>query len=105
MTAWQQTPEGLRLSVRLQPGARSLGIEGVERLADGRAVLKVKVTAAPESGKANAALIALLAKEWKLRKSDLELIAGQKARNKTLLLRDCGTELQEMLAARYPSTG
>ncbi len=53
-------------------------------LDDGAAVLKLRVTEPPEGGKANAALIKLLAKAWKLPKSDLSLVAGQTDRRKTL---------------------
>lgn len=101
MTAWVVVPEGLRLAVRLQPGARSAGVEGLERLADGSQVLKVKVTAAPEDGKANSALVALLAKSWKLPKRDLELVSGHKNRNKTLLLHGDGEALSRQLEELY----
>ncbi|HLS69567.1 MAG TPA: DUF167 family protein [Kiloniellales bacterium] len=104
MTAWRIVSKGLELNVRLQPGARQAGVEGLERLADGTQVLKVKVTAPPEDGKANAALVALLAKSWKLPKRDLELIAGHKARNKTLLLRGDGKALHRQLAQLYPES-
>ncbi|HLW28549.1 MAG TPA: DUF167 family protein [Kiloniellales bacterium] len=97
MTAWLVVPEGLRLFVRLQPGARKVGIEGVEQLADGSRVLKVKVTAPPEDGKANSALISLLAKTLALPKRDLDLISGHKNRNKTVLLQGPGEELRRKL--------
>lgn len=53
-------------------------------LDDGATVLKVRVTEPPEGGKANAALIKLLAKAWKLPKSSLSLVAGHTDRRKTL---------------------
>lgn len=53
-------------------------------LGDGVTVLKVRVTEPPEGGKANAALIKLLAKAWKLPKSSLSLVAGHTDRRKTL---------------------
>jgi uncharacterized protein YggU (UPF0235/DUF167 family) len=40
------------------------------------AVLKVQVTAAPEDGKANAAILKALAKAWRLPKSRLAIAAG-----------------------------
>jgi uncharacterized protein YggU (UPF0235/DUF167 family) len=55
-------------------------------LADGSIALKVRVTESAERGKANAALIALLAKSWKRPKRDLVLVAGHASRHKTLLL-------------------
>ena len=80
-------PDGLRVFVRLQPKARREGIEGVVTEADGRVALKVAVTAPPESGKANAALVALLGKSWRLPKSAIEIVGGAADRRKTLLLR------------------
>ncbi len=53
-----------------------------EELVEKDGVLKAYVKAAPEKGKANKALIALIAKEYKVRKSDVRVIAGQKGRNK-----------------------
>jgi uncharacterized protein len=80
-------PEGLRVFVRLQPKARRAGIEGIVTEADGRVALKVAVTAPPESGKANAALVALLGKSWRLPKSAIDIVGGATDRRKTLLLR------------------
>ena len=55
--------------------------------ADGATVLKARVTAPPEGGKANARLLALLAKAWKLPKSSLEIASGAKERRKAVLVR------------------
>ncbi len=85
--AWRPVADGLRLEVRLQPGARADRLDGLETLADGATVLKARVTAPPEGGKANAALVKLLAKRWKLAKSDIRLLAGETSRRKSLLLR------------------
>ena len=46
--------------------------------------IKASVTAAPEDGKANAALIALLAEEWHLPKSVFAVVRGAAARDKVL---------------------
>ncbi len=50
-------------------------------------MLKACVTQAPEKGKANKALIGLLAKALGLRKAQIELIAGETSRQKRLLIR------------------
>jgi uncharacterized protein (TIGR00251 family) len=60
--------------------------DGVGAGADGRHVLKVAVTAVPEAGKANRALVKLLAKEWQVAKSDLTIVSGATDRRKTLHL-------------------
>jgi uncharacterized protein len=72
--------------VRLTPKASRNRIEGVVADADGGGALKVSVTAPPEDGKANAALIALLAKSWKLAKRDFTITAGATDRRKLLFI-------------------
>ena len=52
--------------------------------ARGQAELKVSVTAVPENGKANSALIKLLSKEWKIAKGCFELVSGHTDRHKAL---------------------
>jgi hypothetical protein len=74
------------LSLRVQPGARREGLEGVTVEADGTPRLRVALTVAAEGGKANARLIALLAKRWHLPKGAFTLGAGAQARRKTLLI-------------------
>jgi uncharacterized protein len=68
--------------VRVQPGASRTGIDGIKVLDDGQAVLAVRVSAAPEDGKANAALVKLLAKTWKLPKSTVSIVSGHGGRRK-----------------------
>lgn len=81
------------MRIRLTPKAARSRIEGVGAGADGGAVLKVAVTAPPERGKANAAMITLLAKAWRLPKTSMAITAGATARRKTLLVRGDGKAL------------
>ncbi len=83
---FEAVAEGLRVALKVTPKAARAGIVGVEADAAGRAALKVRVTEAPEGGKANAAVIKLLAKAWKLPKGALRVTAGTKNRRKTLLV-------------------
>jgi uncharacterized protein (TIGR00251 family) len=96
---FERTPSGVRLHIRLQPRARRERIEGIVAEPDGRVAFKVAVTAPPESGKANAALVALLGKSWRLPKSAIEIVGGAADRRKTLLLRGDPAFLQAMLTA------
>jgi len=75
---------GVRLVVT--PKASRNGVEGVRREADGGAVLRVQVTAAPEDGKANAAVVKLLAKAWHLPKGAFSVRVGAAARRKVLFI-------------------
>jgi uncharacterized protein len=74
--------DGVRVSVRLTPRGRADRIDGTLLSNEGRSVLKASVTAPPAEGRANAALIELLAKEWRLPKRDVAIIGGQKSRDK-----------------------
>jgi uncharacterized protein (TIGR00251 family) len=82
--AWQVFAEHVRLSVRLTPNGGRDAIDGVETGADGAAYLKVRVSAVPEKGRANKALIALVSKSLGVPKSAVSLLAGDTARKKIL---------------------
>ncbi|MGE5146753.1 MAG: DUF167 domain-containing protein [Candidatus Eiseniibacteriota bacterium] len=77
---------GVRVAVRLTPRARRNKVDGLADETGGGVALKVAVTAVPEDGKANAALIALLAKEWRVAKSSISVVRGATDRHKTLLV-------------------
>jgi uncharacterized protein YggU (UPF0235/DUF167 family) len=81
---WTAFNDHLRLSVRLTPhGGRDL-LEKLETSADDDVVLRARVSAVPENGKANKALIALLAKSLRVPKSTISFISGETARKKIL---------------------
>ncbi|SPN73617.1 hypothetical protein,hypothetical protein,conserved hypothetical protein,Uncharacterised ACR, YggU family COG1872 [Chlamydia serpentis] len=69
------------LQVKVTPKARENKIMGF----DGE-ILKVRVTEAPEKGRANDAVISLLAKTLSLPRRDVTLISGESSRNKKFLL-------------------
>ena len=87
MSPVTRVPSGLRLAVKVTPKATADRVRGVVSDAAGRAVLQVSVTAVPENGKANAAVIALLAKRWRLAKSAFEVVQGTTDRRKVLEIR------------------
>ncbi|AWM26852.1 hypothetical protein N181_15020 [Sinorhizobium fredii USDA 205] len=73
-----------RLTVRLTPNGGRDAIDGFETAADGEEHLKVRVRAVPEKGKANEALIALLAKALGLARNRITLVSGDTQRKKIL---------------------
>jgi hypothetical protein len=81
-----RTDRGVTVAVRVTPGARRQRIDGVVAEADGRQVIRVSVTAPPEAGKANVAVIALLAKTWKVPKSAIAVQSGASSRRKLLAI-------------------
>jgi len=85
-TPFSETADGARIAVRLTPKSSENAIRGVARDADGSVHLKAAVTAAPEGGKANVALLKLLAKTWKLPKTSLSIASGPTSRRKVVLI-------------------
>ena len=69
----------MELQVRVQPRAKRNDIEVVEG-----SKLKVYVTTAPEGGKANDAVVALIAKSLGVAKSHIKILRGHKSRDKLL---------------------
>lgn len=87
-------PDGATLAVRAQPNAKKDGIVG--RHGD---ALKVAVTAPPEDGRANAALVECLKSWLGVKRSQVELLSGHSHRNKVFLIRGLtATELTAKVA-------
>ena len=86
MTCWREAKGGVLVALRVTPNAGNDAIEGEEQRADGSSVLRLRVKAVPDKGKANAAAMALLAKALGLPKSTLTLTSGETARLKTILI-------------------
>lgn len=92
-------PKGVRLSVRLTPRASREGVDGVVQGPDGRWMLQLRLAAPPVDGAANAALVAFIAKALRLRKSEVAIVSGEKARLKLLELSGDPAELSVRVAA------
>lgn len=87
------------LTVRVTPRGGRDAVEGWVRDAQGAALLKLRVAAAPSDGAANKAVCALLAKALKIPKSKVRLIAGDTARVKRLAIAADPAELAAALSA------
>lgn len=96
---WRVAADRLVVTVRLTPKGGRDAIDGVERLADGVAVLKARVRAAAHEGAANAALQTLLAKTLGVAPSRVRLVAGAGARIKTVEIEGDGPSLAARLEA------
>lgn len=88
-------PEGCVLPVRAQPGARKAGVKGEQA-----GMLKLAVTAPPEDGRANEALVELLREILGVKRSQVDLLSGATSREKRFLIRGM---TREDLAARLGS--
>ena len=81
---WRVSGDAVLLSLRLTPRSSKDALEGVETLADGRSVLKARVRAVPEDGKANLALLRLLADQLDCPIRALTLASGATGRTKVI---------------------
>ena len=85
------TDGGVTLAVHVQPGAGRTEVVG--RHGD---MLKLRVAAPPTGGRANDAVVELVAKEFNLKQADVTVISGASSRDKRLKLKG----LEEAAAAR-----
>jgi len=92
----------VRVALRVTPRAAREAVTGLAPTADGGLELKVAVTAVPEAGRANEAVIRLLAKLWSLPRSSLSMVAGATDRHKILLVAGPPDGLLPRLTALLP---
>lgn len=83
---WRAAADGIELFLRATPNAGVNRIDGIENRDDGTTVLRVRVTAVPDKGRANKAVIALVAKAFGIAKSLVHLTSGETNRFKVLHL-------------------
>lgn len=81
---WKKFDDHVRLAIRLTPNGGRDAIDGIEPDGDDGMLLKARVTAVPEKGKANKALIVLVAKSLGIAKSSISLASGDTSRKKIL---------------------
>lgn len=97
MVRLEPHPRGAILPVRAHAGSRKNGILGQRE-----GLLRIAVTAAPEKGKANRAIVDVLSKALGVAKSSIELVAGETATKKRFLI--SGVSVDE-LRAKLESLG
>jgi uncharacterized protein (TIGR00251 family) len=66
----------MNITIKVKPGAKRDEIISYEKQDDSNYILKLSVKQVPENGKANKAVIKLLAKEFGLKQNDVEIISG-----------------------------
>ena len=102
---WRAQADGIALWLRLTPKGGRDAVDGIETLSDGRRVLKARVRAAPENGKANAALIDLVAKLLRAPKSAVSIRAGETARIKQIFIAGAPAAYLDALQLLAPTDG
>jgi uncharacterized protein len=95
--AYRTSKEGVNFQVRLTPKGGRDAMEGWAESSDGSVHLKARVRAAPENGKANTALIALLADVLDVPKSAVRIASGASGRLKRIEIAGNGAALAARL--------
>lgn len=79
---WRYSAQGISIALRVTPRGGRDEIDGIEMLANGRAVVKVRVRAIAEGGEANRAVMELLAKSLGVSKAKVRILSGATSRLK-----------------------
>jgi uncharacterized protein len=94
---WRFSTEGISVALRVTPRGGRDGIDGVEALANGRVVLKLRVRAIAEGGEANRAVTELLAKALGVPKARVRILSGVTSRFKQVAVDGDPRKLGEAL--------
>lgn len=90
---------GVTVRLRVTPRGGSDRIEGRGEDVNGEPHLKLRVSAVAEKGKANTAVLKLLAKAWGLPRSSLSIASGETGRNKTVAVAGDPDDLKVRIGA------
>ena len=97
MLPWRFSPAGVSVALRVTPRGRRDEINGIETLANGRSVVKVRVRANAEGGEANRAVAELLARSLGVPKASVRLLSGATSRMKQVAVDGDPAKLGEAL--------
>jgi uncharacterized protein len=104
MDPWRYSAEGISVALRVTPRGGRDEIDGVETLADGRNVVKVRVRAIAEGGAANRAVTELVAKALGVPRGKVRVLTGTTSRLKQVAVDGdparLGDVLRKLIAAK-----
>ncbi|MDF2118245.1 DUF167 family protein [Roseiarcaceae bacterium H3SJ34-1] len=89
------------MTVRLTPKSSTDAIDGIAHLADDSAVVKARVRAPPENGKANTALVRLVADTLQVAKSAVTVKSGATGRTKVIAVTGDAQAMADRLARMF----
>lgn len=98
---WSLYADHLRLAIRLTPNGGRDALDGIEADSGGETHLKARVTAVPEKGKANKALILLISSALRIPKSSVSLVSGDTTRKKILRIEGDPEDLAKKLETLF----
>jgi uncharacterized protein (TIGR00251 family) len=103
MDPWRYSTQGISVALRVTPRGGRDDIDGLERLADGRTVVKVRVRAVADGGQANRAVMELVAKALGVPKAKVRILSGATSRLKQIAIEGdpskLGATLRKLTAA------
>jgi uncharacterized protein (TIGR00251 family) len=105
MDPWRLSTGGISVSLRVTPRGGRDAIDGIETLADGRSVLKVRVRAVAEGGEANRSVTELVAEALGVSKASVRLVSGATSRLKQVAVDGDPARLGETLRALTRAQG
>ena len=94
---WRYSIQGISVALRVTPRGGRDDIDGIETLADGRSVVKIRVRAIAEGGEANRAVTELLAKTLGVPRAKVRILSGVTSRLKQMAVDGDPTKLGEAL--------
>ena len=97
MDAWRYSAQGVSVALRVTPRGGRDDIDGIETLANGRAVVKMRVRAIAEGGEANRAVTELLARALVVPKARVRILSGVTSRLKHVAIDGDPAKLGEAL--------
>jgi uncharacterized protein (TIGR00251 family) len=101
---WRYSTEGISVALRVTPRGGRDEIDGIETLANGRSVVKLRVSAIADGGEANRAVMELLAKALGVPKTKVKILSGTTSRLKQVAVdgdpRALGEALRNLTAAK-----
>ena len=97
MDPWRYSTEGISVALRVTPRGGRDDIDGVETLANGRTVVKVRVRAIADGGEANRAVTELLAKALGVPRARVRILSGTTSRHKQVAVDGDPARLGEIL--------
>ena len=104
MDPWRYSTGGVSVALRVTPRGGRDDIEGLETLADGRVVVKVRVCAIADGGEANRAVTELMAKALGVPKARVRILSGATSRLKQIAVdgdpAKLGDALRKLTAAK-----
>ena len=104
MDPWRYSTQGISVALRVTPRGGRDDIDGIETLANGRSVVKMRVRAIAEGGEANRAVTEWLAKALGVPKGSVRVLSGVTSRLKQIAIagdpQKLGDALRKLTAAK-----